>query len=151
MLRCSRPYRFHKTQRKKPKRTEVKLPELDRLSQVHRITMRPCRHRMARARSRRQLRSRRIQLLRLNLCRLYQARTQVPILRAPPEHRLPPKSPPYRRLESLTCDNRLPRDLRLPWISRWAGKAVLSPGRSQYCGAHVQESHAGTACRSPGD
>ena len=27
MLCCSRPYRFHRTQRRKPKRTEVKLPE----------------------------------------------------------------------------------------------------------------------------
>jgi len=143
MLRCSRPYRFHRTQRKKLKRTEVKLPVLDRPNRVPRIMTRPCLHRTARTRFRPRLRSRRILLLRLNLCRLCQVRAQVPILRALPAHRLPlksllpPKSPPYRRLESLTCDNPLLRDLRLPWISRRTGKAVLSQGHSQYCGAHV--------------
>ena len=143
MLRCSRPYRFQRMPRKKLKRTEVKRPELDRPSQVRRITMHPSPHRTARARFRHRLRSHRIPLLRPNLCRLCQVRPQLPILRAPPErrlprgHRLPPKSPPYRRLESLTCDNPLPRDLRLPWISRRAGKAVLPPRRSQCFGAHV--------------
>src|SRR4029453_15984529 len=137
MLRCSRPYRFHRTQRKKPKRTEVELPEVDRPGRVHRITKRPCLHRTAIARFRRRLRSRRILLLRLNLWRLCQARAQAPILRALPEHRLPPKSPPYRRLESLTCDNSLPRDLRLPWVSRRAGKTILSPGLSHHCGPDV--------------
>src|SRR6266550_3394167 len=151
MLCCSRPYRFHRTQRKKPKRTDLDLPEVNRPSRVHRITKRPCLHRTAIARFRRRLRSRRIPLLRLNLWRLCQARVQAPILRALPEHRLPPKNPPYRRLESLTRDNPLPRDLGLPWVSRRAGKAVLSPGRSQHCGADVQESHARAARRSLGD
>jgi len=123
--------------RKKPKRTDLDLPEVNRPSRVHRITKRPCLHRTAIARFRRRLRSRRIPLLRLGLWRLCQARVQAPILRALPEHRLPPKNPPYRRLESLTRDNPLPRDLRLPWVSRRAGKAVLSPGRSHHCGADV--------------
>jgi hypothetical protein len=110
---------------------EVEVPEVDRPSRVHRITKRPCLHRTAKVRFRRRLRSRRIPRLRLNLCCLCRARAQAPILRALPEHRPPPKkSPPYRRLESLTCDNPLPRDLRLPWLSRRAGKAVLSAGRS---------------------
>jgi hypothetical protein len=182
MLRCSRPYRFHRTQRKRLKRTDVKPPDGNPPGQAHRITTHPCLHRTARARFRRRLRSRptllqrRIPLhrlapllhpaplprrillqrpaplLHLNLRCLCQARTQVPILRAPLAHRLPPKrSPPYRRLESLTCDNPLPRDFRLPWISRWTGKAVLSSRRSQYCGAHVQESHARASRRSPRD
>src|SRR6266480_5722474 len=154
MLRCSRPYRFHRTQRKKPKRTDLELPEVNRPGRVHRITKRPCLRRTAIARFRRRLRSRRIPLLRLNLWRLCQARVQAPILRALPEHRLPPKNPPYRRLESLTRDNPLPRDLRLPWVSRRAGKAVLSPGRSHHCGAEDRkstrlelQSHVNLVCR----
>ena len=79
--------------KKKPKRMEVELPEVDRPSRVHRITKRPCLHRTAKARFRRRLRSRRIPLLRLNLCRLCRARAQAPILRALPEHR-----PPRRRV-----------------------------------------------------
>ena len=114
---CENPYPFVPA--------EVELPEPSRPSQGHRITTRPCLHRTARARSRRRLRSRLIPLLRLNLCRLYQARTQLPILRAPPEHRLPPKSPPYRRLESLTYGTILPGFEWLPWLSRRASQAVL--------------------------
>ena len=138
MLRFSRQYRFQRTRRKNPKRMEVEVPEVDRPSRVHRITKRPCLHRTAKVRFRRRLRSRRIPRLRLHLWRLCPPRAQAPILRALPQHRPPPKkSPPYRRLESLTRDNPLPRDLRLPWISRRAGKALLSPGHSQHCGAHV--------------
>jgi hypothetical protein len=152
MLRCSRPYRFQRALRKKLKRMEVELQGVDRPSRVRRITKRPCLHQTAKARFRRRLPSRRIPRLRLNLCRLCRARAQAPILRALPQHRPPPKkSPPYRRLESLTRDNPLPRDLRLPWISRRPGKAVLSPRHSQDCGAYVQQSHAGAAHRSPGD
>ena len=53
----------------------MELPELNRPSRVHRITKRPCLHRTAKARFRRRLRSRRIPLLRLDLCRLCQARS----------------------------------------------------------------------------
>src|SRR5207245_11098499 len=125
------------TQRKKPKRSEVEPPALEPPGQVHRITKRPCLHRKAIARFRRRLRSRRIPLLRLNRCCLCRARAQAPILPALPEPRPPPKSPPHRRLESPTRDNPLPRDLRLPWISRRTGKAVLSAGHSHHCGADV--------------
>src|SRR4026207_1848971 len=41
MLRCSRPYRFLRTQRKKRKRMEVELPEVDQPSRGHRIMKRP--------------------------------------------------------------------------------------------------------------
>ena len=95
---------------------------------------------MATARFRRQLPLRPILLLRLNLCCLcrVRARARAPILPAPPERRpLPPKSPPYRRLESLTRDHPLPRDLRLPWISGRAGQAILPSGRSYHSGADV--------------
>ena len=34
-------------------------------------------------------------------------------------------------------DNPLLRDFRLPWLSRRAGKAVLSARYSQHCGADV--------------
>jgi hypothetical protein len=147
MLHCSLPYRSHRTRRRNPKHTKLELPEVNRPSRVHQITKRRCLHRKAIARFRRRLRSRRTPLLRLDLCRLSQARAQAqaPIHRALPEHRLihrvppkhrpPLKSPPCRRLESLTCDNPLPRVLRLPWIPRRTGKAVLSGGRSQHSGA----------------
>ena len=151
MLHCSLPYRSHRTRRRSPKHTQLELPEVNRPSRVHQITKRRCLHRKAIARFRRRLRSRRTPLLRLDLSCLYQARAQAPIHPALPDHRPRPKSPPCRRLESLTCDNPLPRDLRLSWISRRAGKAVLPEGRSHHCGADVQESHARAAHRSPGD
>src|SRR5262249_21134004 len=132
---CSRPYRFRRMQRKNPKRREIELPEADRPGPEHLITKPRCLHRTVIIRFRLRLHSHRIPLLRLDLWRLRQARAQAPIRPALPEHRLLPKSlksPPYRRLESLTRDNRLLRALRLPWVSRRSGKAVLSPGHSQY-------------------
>src|SRR5262249_20216536 len=139
MLRFSRRYQCHRTPRKKPTRTKRGLLEVDPPDLARPITKRLCLHRSLTARFRRRLRSRRIPLPRPNLYCLRRVRAQAQALILPtlPEHRPPPKRPPHRRLESFTCDNLLPRGFWLPWLSRRAGKTVLSPRRPHHRGADV--------------
>ena len=142
MLDFSRRFPCHKTLRRKPMRRKRVAQEPGTPGPAHRIMRRLCLRQNRTAHFPRRLRSRPIPLLPLNLFCLCPGRAQALILPTRPEHRLPPNRPPHRRLESLTCDNLLPRGFWLPWLPRWAGKAILSARRPHDCGAHVQKSHA---------
>src|SRR5215472_370696 len=134
MLRFSRLYTFRRMPRKKPTNWDRDLLEPDLQSPAQPITRRLCLRRRLIARFHRRLRLLRIRLLRLNLCCLCPTRALALIPPVPLERRPLLERPRHRRLESLTCDNFLPRGLWVSWVSHRASKAVLSPRHSRYCG-----------------